>query len=80
MIKPSELIELLAAQEHERWSSWMRYMFDNWTEENIKRWKYQMVTPYAELPEHSKESDRKEARKTMEIVGPIIAQLEEELK
>ena len=75
----NELIEQLAAQEHERWSSWMRYMFDHWTVENVARWKQQMITPYAELPEHSKESDRKEARKTMEIVGPLIAQLEADL-
>lgn len=72
----NELIEQLADQEHERWSSWMKYMFDNWVPENIERWKNQMATPYSQLPEHSKESDRKEARKTMKIVGPIVAQLE----
>ena len=55
-------VELLAAIVHERWSRWMRWMFAHWTEENIARWKHQMNTPYAELPEHSKESDRKEAR------------------
>ena len=71
-----QLIEQLADLEHERWSRWMRWMFDNWTDENIIRWKWQMITPYAELPEHSKESDRKEARRTMEIVSPLIAQLE----
>lgn len=72
----NELIERLADQEHERWSGWMKHMFDNWVPENINRWKNQMVTPYAELPEHSKESDRKEARETMRIVGPLLAQLE----
>lgn len=71
-----QLIEQLANLEHDRWSRWMIYMFDNWTEENISRWKWQMITPYAKLPEHSKESDRKEARKTMEIVSPVITQLE----
>ena len=68
MDKNDELIEQLADQEHERWSGWMRYLFDHWTEENDSRWKQQMITPYAELPEHSKESDRKEARKTMGII------------
>lgn len=62
------LLEKLASQEHERWSGWMRWMFDNWTEDNIPRWKRQMVTAYADLPEHSKESDRKEARKTLSLL------------
>ena len=61
------LLEKLADLEHERWSGWMRWMFDNWSEENVARWKRQMVTSYADLPEHSKESDRKEARKTMAV-------------
>lgn len=68
MTTQTTLLEELSELEHERWSSWMRWMFDNWTEENIARWKWQMVTPYSELPEHSKESDRKEARKSIEIV------------
>lgn len=71
-MKLSELIEQLAALEHDRWSRWMRWMFDNWTEDNIRRWKLQMITPYADLPEHSKDSDRKEAYLTMEIVDPVI--------
>ena len=61
------LLERLAALEHERWSHWMRWMFANWTEENIARWKWQMETPYAQLPEHSKDSDRKEARNTLAV-------------
>ena len=62
------MVEQLAAEEHERWSAWMRWMFSNWTEENIARWKLQMVTDYTDLPEHSKESDRKEARKTLKVM------------
>ncbi|MCW4048265.1 MAG: hypothetical protein NWE89_00880 [Candidatus Bathyarchaeota archaeon] len=61
------LIEALADSEHKRWSHWMRWMFANWTEENVIRWKQQMQTSYFDLPEHSKESDRKEARRTVEI-------------
>jgi hypothetical protein len=63
-----ELMEILADIEHERWSGWMRWMFDNWTVENLARWKTQMVTPYRDLPEYSKESDRKEVRKTLEAI------------
>ena len=75
-----QLIEQLADLEHERWSGWMKWMFDNWTEENINRWKQQMITPYSELSEHSKESDRKEARNTMKIVKPYMDQLETKIK
>lgn len=64
----NSLIEKLAHIEHERWSHWMRWMLDNFTPENLARWKQQMVTPYSELPEHSKESDRKEVRKTIEAI------------
>lgn len=71
MQKESELIESLADLEHERWSGWMIYMFDHWTPENIARWKQQMVTNYNSLPEHSKESDRKEARKTLSLLKGI---------
>lgn len=68
MINSAILLEKLANLEHERWSHWMRWMFANWTEENILRWKLQMETPYSNLPERSKESDRKEARKTLALL------------
>ena len=67
-LSAEELIEILADIEHERWSSWMRYQFDNWTDEKIERWKALMETPYEDLSEHSKESDRREARKTLDAI------------
>lgn len=70
----AELLERLADLEHDRWSRWMVYMFDNFTAVNVKRWKKQMITPYAGLPEHSKESDRKEARRTMEVLAQFEAE------
>lgn len=64
----NKLREALADVEHERWSGWMIHMFDNQTPENIERWKRQMVTPYSELPEHSKDMDRKEANITLSVL------------
>ena len=58
----TELIELLAELEHQQWAKWTEYMLDNMTEENIARWRRQIATPYAELSEREKDSDRKEAR------------------
>ena len=55
-------IEQLSNAQHEIWSHWMRWFFKNDTPENRKRWKLQMVTPYSELSEQEKESDRRVVR------------------
>jgi hypothetical protein len=64
----NDLLERLAALEHDQWAHWTRYMLDNLTEENIARWRRQIETPYAELSEREKESDRNWARKVIEII------------
>ncbi len=65
----SELLEVLAALEHEQWAHWTRYMMAHDTPENRVRWERQCDTPYAELTEKEKESDREWARKVMAIMG-----------
>ncbi len=73
-------IEAAAAIEHERWSGWMKYLFSKCEPivegaliplDSVAHWTRQIQTPYAELSEREKESDRKEARK-----HPAIAALE----
>lgn len=64
----SELIERLAQLEHEQWAHWTRYMLDNLTPENIERWRRQIETPYHQLTEKEKESDRKWAKKVLEVL------------
>lgn len=68
--KLAALREVLAALAHEQWSGWMRYLFSRCQpfrdgyeipHEWASRWERQMDTPYAELREDEKESDRKEA-------------------
>lgn len=70
---------------NENWSGWMEYMFskcqpatgqfDKDTGELIipkwavERWKRQMRTPYDELSEREKESDRREADRIMQILN-----------
>lgn len=75
--------EELAAYAHEAWSGWMRYLFskcsvkyleaggEGWVmdQASAERWTRQMHTPYADLPEGEKESDRAEADKILGIVG-----------
>lgn len=66
--------EALAALAHEQWSGWMRYLFSRcvWDRcallipaEWEARWKRQMDTPYADLSEAEKESDRAEADRVL---------------
>ena len=61
-------VEEMADLAHEIWANWMKYMFGlcNPTTngglvippELVERWKQQMNTPYHELSEKEKESDR----------------------
>lgn len=60
-------LEKLATLEHEQWAHWTRYMLENLTADNIERWKLQIETPYSNLTELEKESDRVWARKTLKI-------------
>jgi hypothetical protein len=62
----AQLVEVLADLEHDRWSRWEQYRGGHNTHDNRVRWATQRETPYADLPEHSKESDRKEARLTLD--------------
>ena len=74
-----QLIEALANLEHERWSGWERYRAtmsaspDRLLNKHEVRWRDQRETPYTELPENHKESDRVEARKTIAMLRELGA-------
>ncbi len=72
------LRESLADLAHAQWSEWMVYLFSR-TGRNpdgtstipstlVDRWQRQMMTPYADLPEHEKPSDRAEADKMIAVM------------
>lgn len=79
-----EIRERLAAYAHEAWSEWMRHQFERATmledgpllfvgaalilKGDVDRWKRQMRTPYADLPEDEKASDRVQADKILAIL------------
>ena len=79
--------EKLADLCHEQWSGWMKYMFSKCFAEKgqydpetgnliipkwaVDRWRRQMTTPYAELSEEEKGSDRKEAEKFLSLMTRI---------
>ena len=59
--------DAIAEIEHEQWAHWTKYMLDNLTPENIARWRKQIDTPYSELSEKEKESDRTWANKVLDL-------------
>jgi hypothetical protein len=60
-------LERMADEVHQVWCEWMQYMFSQDFYAYI-RWIRQMKTPYAQLSESEKESDREIARRYLEIV------------
>jgi hypothetical protein len=72
------LIEQLAHYEHESWARWMQYLFSKCIRDEdddyvipralVERWQRQADTPYAELSEQEKESDREEVRRILPII------------
>lgn len=69
---PFLLREALADLEHDQWAHWTAWMLDNFTPENIVRWRRQIATPYAALSEREKDSDREWADKVLEIVRGAV--------
>ena len=77
-----DIVEALADLEHERWSSWMEYLFEVSTEnedgsvtipsDKVERWQRQIDTPYDDLSDKEQESDRKEARKTIALLKSVL--------
>ena len=73
-----DLLEKLAALEHERWAGWMRYLFsfcEFWLSPEtpevrraLIRWLRQAATKYNHMPPDERESDRVEARKTLSVI------------
>ena len=62
------LVERLAALEHRQWMHWSQHVAENHDIPNGLREKWESNwRPYDELPEATKESDRKWARQAAEI-------------
>ncbi len=82
-----EFIEKGAKLEHIRWARWQiwyhKVLRENCPspelEKVLARWDRQIATPYSELSEAEKESDRKETRNYLPLLEKALAQQKEEL-
>ena len=80
------LLEKLADLEHDRWSRWQNYVHSKCTAiddgrgnislvipaEFVKHWERQLRTKFGNLSETEKESDRKEARHTLQTIANYL--------
>lgn len=73
-----ELIEILAAIEHDRWSHWQSYLHSKCKKnddgsltmprELVEKWNTQIETNYYDLTEKEKESDREQVMKYLNYI------------
>lgn len=77
-----QIVESLASIEHERWAHWQRYLHSRCMRasdgsltipaELVQRWELQINTPYNELSETEKESDREQVRRYLPIISALL--------
>ena len=77
-------MEQLSYIEHERWSHWQRYMHEKGVRQAdgslvipadlVQHWDRQISTPYHELSEKEKESDREQVRKYLTLITSALSQ------
>jgi len=74
------LLEALASVEHERWAHWQRYMHEQCVPgqeagtlvipaELVTRWARQFRTPYEELPEDERTSDKEQVLEYLKTIN-----------
>lgn len=78
VLESDKLLERLASVEHERWAHWQAYLHDQCIRgdkgeliipgELVSRWSTQINTPYEELSENERESDRDQVRRYLLII------------
>jgi len=74
----NSLVEVLADEEHDRWSRWQRFLHDRAERQPdgglllppdlVARWERQIITRYADLSEAEKESDRAQVRRYLPLI------------
>ncbi len=72
------VLNALAAIEHERWAHWQAYLHEQCDRQEdgslripadlVERWMRQIETPFGELSEEERESDRDQVRRYLPMV------------
>lgn len=81
-LRDPELLEKLAAAEHERWAHWQRYLHQQCTPgpdgsltipaDLVRRWTVQIDTPYADLTQAEKDSDRDQVERYLPLIEQAL--------
>ena len=84
-LNDDDLLDELAAIEHDRWAHWQRYVHGKCERmpdgsllipaELADRWDAQIDTPYAELSALEKESDREQVRRYLPVIAAALDEL-----
>jgi hypothetical protein len=84
-LRAPALLETLAALEHERWSHWQEYLHSLCRPgdggdliipaELVARWTAQLSTPYADLAEQEKDSDREQVSRYLPSIEAALGPL-----
>lgn len=79
MTDEKTLLEQLAAIEHERWAHWQRFMHGKGERKPdgslvlppdlVAKWERLIETPYAQLTDKEKESDREQVKRYLPVVA-----------
>lgn len=67
----TEILEKIAAVQHDAWQHWAEEVASEVSEERRARWE-EFFVPYDQLDETTKDMDREWAEKVMEVLGPIL--------
>lgn len=81
-LRDPKLLEVLAAAEHERWAHWQRYLHEQCIPgpdgsltipaDMVRQWTDQMNTPYADLSEAEKDSDRDQVERYLPLIEQVL--------
>ena len=84
ILENAAFVDRLAAVEHERWAHWQQYLHDQCQRaedgslvipaELAARWSTQIATPFTQLSETERESDRDQVRRYLPLIIDALTQ------